>query len=380
MRIVIYTLEFLPFSGGIATYCYELACALRLSGHEVAIVAPKTGEVEIDVPSLRIEWIKVHSMRPVLMLRSIRKLHRVVRDFKPDVLFVMNAYALISASIFRPLLRARIVPILHGSEVLRHSNRRNLLEHLLAYQMQCFYKNRNMIVCGSLYARSLVLNAFPVPPENVVVVYNGMKNRFNPEIHCGASVRRRWNISSASTVLLTVARLVPRKGQDVVIRALPTIIEKHPDIVYICAGHGPYKETLARLTTDHGVSDHVIFPGKIADSEKYAYYDACDLFVMPSRKDGATVEGFGLSFLEAWHTSKPVLGGRHGGVTEVIEDGVDGIIVEPEDVGAIADAILSLVCAPSTLKEMGRRGHAKARQRFSGAIMADHVVRALGRP
>ena len=378
MRIAIYTLEFLPFSGGIATYCYELACGLCLGGHEVTVVAPKTGDVELAGSSFNIEWIWTHNMRPVLMLRGIKRLRRVVAYFRPDVLLVMHQYALMSVSVLRHISGPRIVPIIHGSKVLRHNNRRNLIEHLLAYQMKCFYRGRDLIICGSYYARSLLLDAFPVPPKNVIVVYNGMKNRFNPRVHRGDGVRQRWNISSTYRVLLTIARLVPRKGQDVVIRALPRIIDKYPEIVYICAGIGPYKTTLTRLTIDHGVSDHVIFPGRISDSEKYAYYDACDVFVMPSRKEGATVEGFGLSFLEAWHTSKPVLGGRHGGVIEVVEDGVDGIIVDPEDVGAVADAILSLVSAPSMLKEMGRRGHAKTRNKFSDVIMADQFVNALG--
>ena len=111
-------------------------------------------------------------------------------------------------------------------------------------------------------------------------------------------MREQWNISSTATVLLTFARLHPRKGQDVIIRALRNIIERHPNVMYLCAGTGPYRDTLSRLAIDYEVEDYVVFPGQVPEEEKYAYYDACDLFVMPSRREGNSVEGFGLSFLE----------------------------------------------------------------------------------
>jgi len=158
---------------------------------------------------------------------------------------------------------------------------------------------------------------------------------------------------------------------------LKTVVAACPDVTYLCAGSGPYEETLRSLAAEHGVSDHVVFAGQVADEDKYAYYDACDLFVMPSRRDGQTVEGFGLSFLEAWHASKPVLGGRHGGVLELVEDGVDGVLVEPEEVSTVASAIVSLARDPSTLLEMGRRGYTKASEQYSDVIMADRIEGAV---
>ena len=152
------------------------------------------------------------------------------------------------------------------------------------------------------------------------------------------------------------------------------VIEEHRDVVYIIAGSGHYQEDLAALAVEHGVSRHVIFTGRVDNDEgKYAYYDACDLFVMPSR-----FEAFGLSFLEAWHAAKPVLGGNRGGSTEIIEDGFDGVIVDPDDVLAVGRTICNLMRDPARLRQMGRRGRVKARQRFGTAAMADNIVGALG--
>ena len=380
MRIIIYTHEFIPFTGGIATYCYELACGLCLRGHQVVVVTPKFERVDREDLPFKIEWFKADARTNkrtmiVLMLRAIKRLRRVVRQFNPDVLLVTDPRALIAATVLRYLVRTKLVPIIHGSEVLHEKDRKR---GLLSWQMQRFCTSRRLIICASVYTRTLFLSTYPVPPENVVVVHNGMRNRFNEKIHCGYSVREQWNISSTVTVLLTFARLHPRKGQDVIIRALRNIIERHPNVMYLCAGTGPYRDTLSRLAIDYEVEDYVVFPGQVPEDEKYAYYDACDLFVMPSRREGNSVEGFGLSFLEAWHASKPVLGGNHGGVVEVIDDSVDGVIVDPEDVDAVADAVVSLVRDPSRLKEMGRRGNAKARWEFTEVRMADQTVRALG--
>ena len=380
MKVVIYTHEFVPFAGGIATYCYELASGLCLRGNDVVIVTPKKGPVEQDHLPFVIEWVSVGEGTDkrtlmILVLKAIARVLWVILKFQPEVLLVTDVGALRAASILRFLVPTKLVPILHGSEILLEKNRRR---GLIAWQMRRFYKSRSLVICVSLYTRALFLNAFPLPPENVVTIHNGMKNRFDRKMHHGDRVREQWNIPSDTSVLLTIARLDPRKGQDVVIRALSHIVEKHPNVIYICAGVGNYRADLSQLAVDHRVEHHVIFPGRISDREKYAYYDACDLFVMPSRRAGNTVEGFGLSFLEAWHASKPVLGGNHGGVLEVIEDGVDGVVVEPEDVDSVADAVVALLGDPSRLREMGRRGNEKACRRFSEVRMADEMLRAIG--
>ena len=373
MKIVIYTFEFLPFTGGIATYCHELAMGLTSTGNDVTVVALKSVCLDESTVPYRIVWIEQSQLRLASMFNGIVQLRRSVRDTAADVVLVTNQYALISVALFGWLIHATWVPIIHGSEVLKHS-RGTLLRRMLAWRMRRFYRSVVGVICVSEYTRELFLSAFRVLPERVSVVHNGMRNGFLPDLHRGIDVRRKWDIASGAPVLLTLARLVPRKGQDVVIRALPAILERYPEVIYLCAGTGPYRSDLEQLSQDCGVSQHVIFTGRVEEREKYSYYDACDLFVMVSRQEGDTVEGFGLSFLEAWHASKAVLGGSHGGVVEVIEDGVDGALVRPDDVDAVSRRVISLISASSQLSEMGLRGHEKARDRFSDVTMAALVV------
>ena len=332
-----------------------------------------------DLP-FHIEWVKQGTGKTSLKVRAAARVFRVVRSLVPDVLLVTERSALIAAAVFRSVSSVRTVPIVHGAEVLSHGNRSGLKRRMVASLMRKYYETRDLIICVSSYTRELLLNAFPIQSKNVVVVHNGIKNRFDGRIHCGATIRRKFQIEPATTVLLTIARLIPRKGQDVVIRALPKIISRHPDVVYMCVGVGPYRKSLMSLVTAHGLEGYVIFAGKVDEDEKYSYYDACDLFLMPSRREGNSVEGFGLTFLEAWHAAKPVLGGDHGGVVEVIDDGVDGVIVNPEDVRSVEDAVLSLVRSPSRMEEMGRRGREKAKRKFSDSAMVERMVTVLERP
>jgi phosphatidylinositol alpha-1,6-mannosyltransferase len=377
MRIVIYTHEFFPFAGGIATYNYELACGLCECGHQVVIVAPEKGEVDTTGFPFEVEWVQANNFK-CLVFRVFQRLRSLKKTFKPDVYLASEHYAQIVTSVFRFFVNVPCIPIIHGSEIIRQTDRRNLFKRFLAWEMNCFYRKAHPVICISHYTRSLFLDAFKVPSDNVVVVHNGMKNRFDASFHDGSDIRARWNLSPQSTVLLTLARLTPRKGQDTIIKALLGVLKINADVVYICAGTGDYRDSLELLASELGVADHVIFPGRVDEADKYAYYAACDMFVMPSREDEDGVEGFGLSFLEAWHASKAVLGSTHGGVVEVIDDGKDGVIVDPEDIQGVASVICDLLADSGRLKAMGEVGYAKAQSKFTDVAMAQGILAVIG--
>ena len=380
VKVLIYTLEFLPFSGGIATFCNETAAGLQSIGHDVVVIAPAApGSKELGKLPFRVDWVAAMGPKWIVMARGKRRMVRVMREWQPDVVIVTQSHALVSAAFARTSVWSRIVPVVHGSEILRHSSRRTVLDRLLARRMGRFFCTRDLVVCVSGYVRELLLRKFAVSPSRAVVVHNGLKNRFDIAKHSGGQVRKRWNISSRAIVLLTLARLTPRKGQDVMIRAMRLILDEVPDVVYVCAGTGAYLEYLTKLAHRLAVANNVILTGEVPESEKYSYYDACDLYVMLSRRDGNNIEGFGLSFLEAWHARKPVVGGCHGGVTEVIDDGVNGHLVDPESVADVADRIVAAVRDRARLCEMGQRGLEKSRERFSESAMAVALSSALER-
>ena len=173
---------------------------------------------------------------------------------------------------------------------------------------------------------------------------------------------KKYGLTDKS-LLMTVARLTPRKGQDTTIRALPSIIESHPDVVYLVVGDGPYRDELISLAKEMGVMESVIFSGPITDEELVGYYRLSDIYVMPNREvEGSTdsIEGFGISFIEAGACEKPVIGGRSGGAVFAVEDNITGIIVDPTDTDELSKAVVGLLSDNERARVMGIRGRERA--------------------
>jgi len=176
---------------------------------------------------------------------------------------------------------------------------------------------------------------------------------FNPSRDTGA-LRRRWNVGEAP-LLITVARLVPHKGQDMGIRALASLSRDFPQLRYIMVGEGHDEQRLRGLARELGVADKVAFVGPMRDDELPEAYATSTVYLGASRVDKEiNVEGFGISFLEAGASGIPSVAGDSGGVRSAVRDGETGIVVPPTDADAIADAIRALLVNPEKRHQMGR--------------------------
>ncbi|MFQ5874898.1 MAG: glycosyltransferase, partial [Dehalococcoidia bacterium] len=164
-------------------------------------------------------------------------------------------------------------------------------------------------------------------------------------------------------MVLTVGRLAASeryKGHDVVLQAMPTLLEEVPDVTYLVVGDGDDRARLERFAQELGVQDHVMFVGQATDAELAACYQACEAFVMPAQTvlndHKPKGEGFGLVFLEAMGFGKPVVGPNHGAPTEFIRNGEHGFLVDPEDPEAVAQALARLLASPERAHRMGEAG------------------------
>jgi glycosyltransferase involved in cell wall biosynthesis len=176
---------------------------------------------------------------------------------------------------------------------------------------------------------------------------------FNPSRDTGA-LRRRWGVGDAP-IMLTVARLVPHKGQDMGIRALAMLARDFPQLRYIMVGEGHDELRLRELARELGVSDKVGFVGPMRDDELPEAYATSTIYLGTSRVDREiNVEGFGISFLEAGASGVPSIAGDSGGVRSAVRDDETGIVVPPTDLDAIADAIRSLLVNAERRRQMGR--------------------------
>ncbi len=172
-----------------------------------------------------------------------------------------------------------------------------------------------------------------------------------------------------------MARLVPRKGHDVVLRALPRVLASVPDARYVIAGDGPDRSRLESLARDLGVAHAVHFAGRVDDV--LPYFQACDVYVMMSRsEDEGEVEGFGIAFTEASACGKPVIAGRSGGTAEAVLDGVTGVLVDPHDVEALANTIVNLLTNRAEAARLGAGGREFVERELNIATARERV-RAL---
>ncbi|MET8457837.1 glycosyltransferase family 4 protein [Streptomyces parvulus] len=188
---------------------------------------------------------------------------------------------------------------------------------------------------------------------------------FHPAVD-GGPVRDRYGLGRRP-VILCAARLVPRKGQDTLIRALPWVRRAVPDAVLLLVGDGPYAPELRRLALREGVLDAVVLAGGYPHRELPAFYAAADVFAMPcrTRRGGLEVEGLGIVYLEAAASGLPVVAGDSGGAPDAVREGRTGHVVEGRSVAATADRLIRLLRNPAEARAMGARGRAWVRAEWT---------------
>jgi glycosyltransferase involved in cell wall biosynthesis len=179
-------------------------------------------------------------------------------------------------------------------------------------------------------------------------------------------------IPQGQRLVLTVARMAADeryKGHDVVLRALPSVIARIPNLTYAIVGGGDDRPRLEHLAQELGLAPHVVFTGEVGDSELAALYYRSEVFLLPARtvidKHNSKGEGFGIVYLEAMAFGKPVIGPNYGAPVEVIQHGVTGLLVDPEDPASVAEALLRLLNEPERAREMGKAASEWVKQNYS---------------
>jgi phosphatidyl-myo-inositol dimannoside synthase len=200
---------------------------------------------------------------------------------------------------------------------------------------------------------------------------------YHPDVD-GAPVRRRYRLGDRP-VVVCVSRLVPRKGQDALIRALPAIRRRVADAALLIVSGGPDRARLARLAHAAGVSDAVVFTGSVPAEELPAHYAAGDVYAMPcrTRLGGLDVEGLGIVYLEAAATGLPVVAGDSGGAPEVVRDGETGYVVGGRDLAAITDRVATLLGDRDLAAKLGRAGRSWVEAEWRWETQAERMAALL---
>jgi glycosyltransferase involved in cell wall biosynthesis len=207
-----------------------------------------------------------------------------------------------------------------------------------------------------------------LPPDKIVTMYNGIDlTRFGRTPADRCRMRSALGIPLDATVLMTVAVLRQPKGIQYMLDALPAILESTPDVYYLLVGGGPYEAELKALAAGRGVTDRVIFTGMRQDVPDLLA--AGDVFVFPTLGDALPTV-----LAEAMAARLPIVACEIGGVPEMVEDCVNGLLVPSADAPRLAEACIRLASDSARRKEMGRAGYAIAQQRFEVHAQVDNLV------
>jgi phosphatidyl-myo-inositol dimannoside synthase len=367
------TNDFPPRPGGIQNYLHTLAT--HLPADDLVVYAPAWhGADEFDAR----QPFAVYRHPTSLMLPTPdvarRAAELVRRERCQAVWFGASAPLALLAPALRRAGAMRVLASTHGHEVgwSMLPGARQALRRIGG--------TVDVLTFVSRYTRSRFAAAFG-PLAALEYLPPGVDtDRFHPDPAARTEVRERYHLGKRPTVVC-VSRLVPRKGQDMLVRALPELRRRVPDAALLLVGGGPYRERLRRLADSLGVAEHVITTGSAPVDELPALYAAGDVFAMPARTRGRglDVEAFGLVYLEASATGLPVVAGRSGGAPETVRDGGTGHVVDGRSLTELTDVLAGLLADPERAAKLGREGREWAVRAWGWPELADRLLRLLDR-
>ncbi len=357
--------DFPPVPGGQSRYLYDLwSC---LPGAQVVVLAPALpGAPALDA-SLGCRVVRVwlplglglgsKLLKPFFLLWHS---WRLCRHLRVRAIHCGQVFSAGFAGYWcRRLLGVPYLVYVYGADLLEFRDR-----FLWGPLLRSILGGAQRVIAISRFTAQAV-EAAGVVPERVALVPPAIDLERFVGLPPAAQERRRrgWE---GSSVILSVGRLVERKGQDMVIRALPAVALRVPGVRYVVGGSGPSRVALEALAAELGVADRVEFLGFVPEAELPGLYAAADLFAMPSRELPAAgdVEGFGIVFIEANAAGLAVLGGRSGGVADAVEEGQTGVLVDPDDPAAVAEGLIHLLEDGPWRSQLAARGQQRARADF----------------
>ncbi|MEU1290714.1 glycosyltransferase family 4 protein [Kitasatospora sp. NPDC005856] len=374
-RTLIVTNDFPPRPGGIQAFVHNMA--VRQPAGSVVVYAStwRDGsevarfDAEQPFPVIR-DRTKVMVPTP----RVTRRAAEILRAEKCDSVWFGAAAPL---GLMAPTLRGagavRLLGMTHGHEAAwaQLPVSRQLLRRIGA--------GTDVLTYLGEYTRSRIAAAVgPQAAARMVQLPPGVdETTFHPGSG-GAEVRRRLGLTDRP-VVVCVSRLVPRKGQDTLIEAMPQILADVPDAVLLIVGGGPYRADLEKLADATGVRASVRFTGSVPWEELPAHYGAGDVFAMPcrTRRGGLDVEGLGIVYLEASATGLPVVAGDSGGAPDAVLEGETGYVVPGGSASAAAERIVRLLRDEELRRRMGEAGRRWVERSWRWDLLAGRLTSLL---
>jgi len=379
MRLIFLADDFPPEPGGIQTYSYELARAVAEAGAEVVVVAStQPGSETVDdampCPVVRVATSGGYAAAAVKLAAGAEEAATLLGG--PPRCMVATKWApegpaaiWAARTIGRPF-----VLIGHGGEFSQA--RGQLIKWIV---QRTVMRRAALFLANSSFTADLFRRA-KAPADRIGIIYGGVRpERFEATDEQVEGLREEYGLAG-KRVLATVSRLVSRKGHDIVLAAMPAILQSAPDAAYLIVGDGPMREKLEEQARELGLESSVVFAGNVADEMIPVCYRLCDALVMPSRPvRGELAEGLGLAYLEAAVCGKPSIGTNYGGIPDAIADGETGLLVDTNDIAGLASAATRLLGDEELRARLGEAARERALAEFTWERVAERFLAQVER-
>jgi phosphatidylinositol alpha-1,6-mannosyltransferase len=369
-RTLLITNDFPPRQGGIQSFVHELA--VRQPAGSIAVYASDyAGAAEFDAA----QPFPVRRHPSGLLVPTPDARQRVVQALREFGCSAVWFGAAAPLGLLAPALRSagaeRVLAMTHGHEagwaMLPGARRalRRIGDHC------------DVVTYLGEYFRQRIAGPLGPHPQLFQLTPGVDVETFRPDVD-GFEVRARHGLAGRQ-VIACVSRLVRRKGQDTLLRALPMVRAAVPDVTLLLVGDGAYRTDLEKLAGRLGVADAAVFTGGVPHRELPAHYAAADVFAMPcrTRRAGFDVEGLGIVYLEASATGLPVLAGDSGGAPDAVRDGETGYVVDGRDVHAVAERLITLLRNVALRAKLGAAGRAWVEQSWRWDVQAYRLTGLL---
>ena len=382
-NVAIITGHFPPCKGGgIAEWALGIARELPKIGYQTSVYATNRKDRDLTVH-------KDESFSCVTMYgRNWHEFHKwysmyymwKILNKNPETIFIATTWGMAKSYSYlkKKYPQSKMIVVAHGLEVTRLKEGKELTA------FKNVVNDSDLILCVSKYTKNEIIDRVDgIETNHIKFLPNGVDiNRFFP-VENTSGFLNRYNIPENSNIILTLARIIRRKGHDTVIKCLPSLIKKFPNIQYVIAGPHRKKDTyldeLKLLAKELSVENHIVFVDYIPDSDLNEIYTRSQVYVMVSRtyNDIGDSEGFGITFLEANACGCPVIGSTEGGIPDAVENNKNGLLVPADDIKSLTKAIEKFLEDESFRRKIIDQGIERVNNDFTWEKLTIKMVKYL---
>ena len=376
MKCLFLTTEFLPGPGGIGTHSYSIINRLKNNNDWVfkIFLTEKLNSTDQDFKSFKKEY---HSS--IYLMKSANSVIKLIRNifvivfqsiiFRPNIIISSGRHATWYGAVLKFIFKKKLVTFCHGTEFGTKKEQEIKINNLA-------YSYSDLLIAVSNYTLKFIKDNTKIKALNTAVIHNGGDHKLfylQPQETID-NFKQNKNISD-KIILLTLGNISSRKGQHVIVNALPELVSKHKNILYVCIGSNDNQKPIIKLANELKVSKNLLITGKIAASELVFWLNSANIFLMTSvHTQEGDFEGFGISVIEAALCGTPAIVTKgNSGVIESIEENITGLSIPESDHNELARKVDDLLSDENKLQNLGKNASERALNKYTCDLQSERV-------